>query len=310
MQLGESDVQMQATITIEAERTAATATDSLMPKPGRFAALLSALRCHWPEYLMEAACLGLFMMSACSVTVLLQHPSSAIRQTIPSAFARRAITGVAMGLTAITLIYSPWGTRSGGHLNPSLTLTFFRLGKIEPWDAAFYVAAQFLGAAVGVMVSAVAWGMVLAHGSVRYAATLPGRYGVGAAFAAETVISFLMMTTVLNVSNRARISRFTGIFAGLLVAIYITVEAPLSGMSMNPARTFGSALSAHVWNSLWIYFTAPALGMLLAAQLYLSSRGIHSVFCAKLHHDDRTRCIFRCNYKALSNPITLEEKVQ
>jgi aquaporin Z len=291
---------MQATITIESESIAATAADARSLKAGGIAEMLSALGRHWPEYLMEAACLGLFMVSACSVTVLLQHPSSAIRQAIPSALVRRAITGVAMGLTAIALIYSPWGRQSGGHLNPSLTLTFLRLGKIEPWDAVFYVAAQFAGAIVGVMFSAVAWGMVLSHGNVRYAATLPGRYGVGAAFVAETVISFLMMTMVLNVSNRARIARFTGIFAGCLVALYITVEAPFSGMSMNAARTFGSALSAHAWNSLWIYFTAPPLGMLLAAQLYVVTRGIRSVFCAKLHHDHHMRCIFRCNYKALS----------
>src|ERR1700746_437225 len=103
------------------------------------AGAMSAAASHWPEYLMEAACLGLFMVSACSFTVLLQHPGSIVRQMIPSAFLRRALTGVAMGLTAIALIYSPWGKQSGAHLNPSITLTFFRLGKIEPWDAGFYI---------------------------------------------------------------------------------------------------------------------------------------------------------------------------
>src|SRR5499427_4542944 len=107
---------------------------------------ISAATKHWPEYLKEAACLGLFMVSACSFTVLLQHPASAIRQMLPSAFVRRFLTGVAMGLTAIALIYSPWGKQSGAHLNPSVTLTFFRLGKIAPWDAAFYFLAQFVGA--------------------------------------------------------------------------------------------------------------------------------------------------------------------
>src|SRR5438128_8826882 len=85
----------------------------------------SALTRHWPEYLMEGACLGLFMVSACSFTVLLQHPSSALRQALPNDLLRRMLTGLAMGLTAISLIYSPWGRQSGAHLNPSLTLTFF-----------------------------------------------------------------------------------------------------------------------------------------------------------------------------------------
>ena len=274
-----------------------------------FAAAISAATNHWPEYLMEAACLGLFMVSACSFTVLLQHPGSIVRQMIPSAFLRRALTGVAMGLTAIALIYSPWGKQSGAHFNPSVTLTFFHLGKIEPWDAAFYIAAQFVGGTLGVVLSALMWGEAMAHQNVRYAATIPGAKGTAFAFVAELLISFLMMTMVLNVSNSVRVARFTGIIAGALVATYITIEAPLSGMSMSPARTFASAMPGRIWNALWVYFTAPPLGMMLAAQLYLGLRGKHAVFCAKLHHDNDKRCIFRCNYKGLLTPITLKETI-
>jgi aquaporin Z len=269
--------------------------------------MISATTKHWPEYLIEAACLGLFMVSACSFTVLLQHPGSAIRQMLPSAFVRRLLTGVAMGLTAIALIYSPWGKQSGAHLNPSVTLTFFRLGKIEPWDACFYVAAQFIGGTLGVLLSALIWGHAIAEQNVRYAATLPGARGTGVAFVAEMLISFVMMTMVLNVSNSAQIARLTGVIAGALVATYITLESPLSGMSMSPARSFASAAPGGLWNSLWIYFTAPPLGMMLAAQVYLWLRGKNAVFCAKLHHHNDRRCIFRCSYQALLTPITLKE---
>jgi aquaporin Z len=272
-----------------------------------FATALSTASSHWPEYLMEAACLGLFMVSACSVTVLLQHPGSVLRQMVSSAFLRRLLSGLAMGLTAIALVYSPWGKQSGAHLNPSVTFTFLRLGKLEPWDAAFYVVAQFLGGTLGVLLSALVWGRAVADENVRYAATVPGGRGTGVAFVAELAISFLMMTMVLNVSNSARIARFTGVVAGALVATYITIESPLSGMSMSPARSFASAAPGRLWNSLWIYFTAPPLGMMLAAQVYLWLRGKHSVFCAKLHHDNDKRCIFRCNYQALLTPITLKE---
>lgn len=271
------------------------------------AGLIAALIRHWPEYLMEGACLGLFMVSACSFTVLLQHPDSILRQLIPSAFTRRVLTGLAMGLTAVALIYSPWGKQSGAHLNPSITLTFFRLGKVEPWDALFYIVAQFLGGSLGVLLSAWTWGEAIAHENVRYAATLPGGNGTAIAFVAELVISFLMMAMVLNVSNSARVARFTGVIAGALVATYITIESPLSGMSMSPARTLASALPGRVWNALWIYFTAPPLGMLLAAEVYLRLRGKHAVFCAKLHHDNHKRCIFHCNYRALVAPIPLKE---
>ena len=268
---------------------------------------VSAATKHWQEYLIEAACLGLFMVSACSITVLLQHPASAIRQMLPSEFGRRLLTGVAMGATAIALIYSPWGKQSGAHFNPSVTLTFFRLGKIDPWDACFYVVAQFIGATLGVLFSSLIWGRAIAEQNVRYAATLPGARGAGVAFIAEMVISFVMMTMVLNVSNSAQIARFTGVIAGALVATYVTLESPLSGMSMSPARSFASAAPGGLWNSLWIYFTAPPLGMMLAAQVYLWLRGKHAVFCAKLHHDNDKRCIFRCNYQALLTAVTLKE---
>jgi aquaporin Z len=137
---------------------------------------------------------------------------------------------------------------------------------------------------------------------VRYAATIPASGRTGVAFIAEVVISFLMMTMVLNVSNSARIARFTGVIAGALVATYITLESPLSGMSMSPARSFASAAPGRLWDSLWIYFTAPPLGMMLAAYVYLWLRGKHAVFCAKLHHHNDKRCIFRCNYQALLTP--------
>jgi len=265
---------------------------------------------HWPEYLIEGACLGLFMVSACSFTVLFEHPASAIRQMLPSAFVRRLLAGIAMGVTAVALIYSPWGKQSGAHFNPSVTLTFFRLGKIEPWDACFYVVAQFIGGTLGVLFSGLTWGHAIAEQNVRYAATLPGAQGTGVAFVAEMLISFVMMTMILNVSNSAQIARLTGVIAGALVATYVTLESPLSGMSMSPARSFASAAPAGLWNSLWIYFTAPPLGMMLAAQVYLWLRGKDAVFCAKLHHDNDKRCIFRCNYQPLLTPITLKETMQ
>jgi aquaporin Z len=97
---------------------------------------------------------------------------------------------------------------------------------------------------------------------------------------------------VLYISNHHRLSPFTGLFAGALVAIYITLEAPFSGMSMNPASSMGSALYADIFNGLWIYFVAPPLGMLGAAELYLWWKGKLAVKCCKLHHDNPKRCIF------------------
>jgi aquaporin Z len=202
------------------------------------------------------------------------------------------LTGLAMGTTAVLLIYSPWGMQSGAHFNPATTLTFFRLGKVRARDAAWYVGAQFAGAIAGVGIARALLGRLLADPATNFALTMPGPRGMMIAFLAEVTISFLLMSVILRVSNHPRYARYTGICAGILVAIFITFEAPFSGMSMNPARSLGSALFAWSLGALWIYFTAPPLGMLVAAQLYIRRRGTDAVFCAKLHHQNRKRCIF------------------
>ena len=259
----------------------------------------SRLRDHWPEYLIEAGGIGAFMLSAIGFTVLLEHPASPAHTALPDPFARRALMGLAMATTAISLVYSPFGQRSGAHFNPAFTLAFFRLGKVEPVDAGLYALAQFAGALGGVLVAALALGALASDPGVRFAATLPGSDGELAAFAAEVAISFVLMLVVLVTSNAARTAPYTPLFVGACIATWITFEAPISGMSMNPARTLGSAAGAQVFSSLWIYFTAPPLGMLLAAEAYVRLRGARAVHCAKLHHANAQRCIFRCGYAAV-----------
>ncbi len=253
--------------------------------------MFAALRQHWPEALIEAALLGFFMLSASSFGVLLEHPGSPLRAALADPFVRRALMGCAMGLTAIALIYSPLGKRSGAHMNPSVTLTFLRLGKVRASDAWLYVAAQFLGGAAGMGVARSIFGHLLADPGVNYVVTL-GAHGPAVAFAAEFAISFVLMAVVLRVSSTPRWERFTGLCAGVLIALYITFEAPLSGMSMNPARSFGSALSAGVWTNFWVYLLAPLAGMSSAAFVTCRLWNSAPVHCAKLHHDNPYRCIF------------------
>jgi aquaporin Z len=254
-----------------------------------------AFREHWPEYLLEGLGLALFMVSAVGFAVLLFHPGSPLGPGDPRL--RRVGMGVAMGLTAIVLVYSPIGRRSGGHFNPAVTLAFLRLERISGADAAWYVLFQTVGGVTGVVLAARLVGDAIGHAAVNYVVTVPGMAGTGAAFGAEVAISGVLMTVVLATSNHAQLSRFTGLFAGALVATFITLEAPLSGMSMNPARTLASALPAGVWTSLWIYVVAPVVGMLAAVQLY--ARHHRPVHCAKLYHPRGVRCIFRCDYAAL-----------
>lgn len=154
--------------------------------------------------------------------------------------------------------------------------------------------AQFLGAIAGLGLFSLVAGEFLSHPAVNYVATLPGAGGVWIAFTAECLIAFILMSVVLLVSNTPHLARWTGLLCGFLVVTFITFEAPYSGMSMNPARTFGSAAVGSLWNGLWVYFTAPVIGMQLAATVYRFAGG--TVYCAKLHHHNGAKCIFKCAF--------------
>lgn len=250
--------------------------------------MLQRLRNHWPEYLIEAWALGTFMVSAGVFTTLIEHPDFGVPDVVPEPVLRRVLIGLAMGATAVALIYSPWGQRSGAHMNPAVSLTFWRLGRMHGADAAFYAAAQFAGGLLGVLLVHAALGERFAAAPIAFVATQP-THGAVVAFLLEALISCGLMATVLAFTSRARLAPFTGLAAGALVAFYIALEAPFSGMSMNPARSFASAAPAGLWGGLWIYFIAPPLGMLGAAAVHarLESRAA----CAKLVHAPGVRCI-------------------
>ena len=152
--------------------------------------------------------------------------------------------------------------------------------------------SQFAGAVLGVLLVAQFLRPEVSHPAVRYVVTTPGPRGPWVAFAAEFIIATGMMSAVLYFSNHYRLAKYTGLFASILVATYITFEAPFSGMSMNPARSFGSAFPSGIWDHFWIYLTAPLLGMFTASEFYLWRRGRQAVKCCKLHHDNDKRCIF------------------
>ncbi|HSG63877.1 MAG TPA: aquaporin [Gammaproteobacteria bacterium] len=261
--------------------------------------IAETFRRHWPEYAIEGWALATFMMSAGVSAVLIWHPDLPFREAVGSEFLRRCLMGAAMGLTAIALIYSPWGRRSGAHMNPAVTLAFLRLGKIARVDAAFYIAAQFLGGAFGVLVALVLLRERFSGSPIGYIATQPGPDGTSLAFLLEALMSFGLMLAVLYMSSSPGRMAYTGLIAGTLVAAFIVLEAPISGMSMNPARSFASALPAGHWNDLWIYFVAPPLGMLAAATAYVyAGRSAH---CAKLYHAADVRCI-HCGYEPSTSP--------
>lgn len=230
-------------------------------------AMFVALRLHWKTYLIEAWALGMFMISACVFVILLEHPASPVQHSIQSPFIRRLLIGMAMGVTAVLLIYSPWGKRSGAHMNPAVTLANLQMERISLENAIWYIIAQCIGGALGVYLFKWIVPELISVAAVNYVVTVPGEAGFAIAFIAEFGISFLLLLVILIASN-SKHAKYTGIIAGTMVALYITFEAPFSGMSINPARTLASALPSGMWTAWWIYLIAPVVGMLLAGALY------------------------------------------
>src|SRR5262245_28900817 len=248
---------------------------------------------HWPEYLIEAWGLGTFMVSASIFGTLLFAPASPVPGVLSSDFARLALMGIAMGLTALGIVVSPWGRRSGAHINPAFTVTYWRLGKVAHWDAVFYVAAQFVGGLAGVLLMIPLLGRPFTQAPVHYVVTVPGRWGVEAALIGELGIALITMTVVLNLASRPQLAPFTPYAVAVLVATWVTFESPYSGFGMNPARTVASALPADDWTAVWLYIVSPIAGMLIAAELFRAvgrAPGAGRALCAKHYHDARFFC--------------------
>ncbi len=249
--------------------------------------MLQELKKNGSIYLIEAWGLGLFMVSAALFVIFIDHPDLPIRAAIPSDFIRRILIGTAMGLTAIGIIYSKWGKISGAHINPAVTLAQYQLDRISGQDAFWYIVFQFVGSISGIALIQFLLPNYIAAPSVSYVVTTPmtAENGILVAFICEIALSFTMLSMVLIVSNHKILATYTGYFVGLTVALFITFEAPFSGMSINPARTFGSAVWANVWTGLWLYFVAPISGMQAAAWIYRKQYRIRKGECEtmKMH---------------------------
>ena len=249
-------------------------------------------------YACEFAGTALMLFIGISAVAFMWAPGSPV-PAVSNPALRRLITGLLFAGGATAVVYSPLGQRSGAHINPAVTLAFWRIGKVPTKDAAWYVVAQFLGAFAGTALAGLAFHRLTT--GVQYAATVPGDgYSWLTALAAEVAITFLLVFTIFVCVNKPRVAARTGLIAGALVALLVMVEAPISGTSLNPARSLAPAVLAPLYTSLWIYFVGPAAGALIAVAAYQGRWGASTV-CAKLYHTEKYPCPFdTCGYRIVT----------
>ena len=247
---------------------------------------------------MEGTEIAVLMFSTCICGTLLYSLDSPVQALGLSRTARAMLMGLAIALTTFLIIRSPFGRRTGAHFNPAVTLTFFWLGRVHRWDATGYVISHFLGGIAGVLAAREILGLRLAAPPVQYLVTLPGSLGTAVAFLGESLLSALLMAVVLYATNHRLLTRYSPIFVAMVTVCYYALSSSISGYSVNPARSFSSAMFAWIWQGIWIYFVAPCLGMLTAAALYIRGMGPGNVHCAKVFHDLHTVCPFPCSFEA------------
>jgi aquaporin Z len=237
-------------------------------KAGGLVQMKASFSRNWKHYLQEGLGLGIFMISACLFSSLLEANDSSLHKAIPDAFVRNLLIGVLMGATALFIFYSPFTSPSGSQINPAVTLSFLRLGKMCPWDAVFYIIFQFIGGTLAVYIMQYFLGESLTNLPVNFAVTIPGRSGEVPALITEFIIAFITMTMVLFTSAHPTLKKYTRIFAACLVTCWVIIAGPISGFGMNPARSFASALPSNTWTAFWIYLIIPIAGMIAATELF------------------------------------------
>ncbi|WNF26487.1 aquaporin [Streptomyces sp. C11-1] len=182
--------------------------------------------------------------------------------------AHPAVLGCVVGTVLVLLLTSPPGRRSGGHLNPAVTLALWRLGAFPGRDVVPYAVGQLAGSVLGAWLGGLVWGPAAVLPPVRHASVRADpAWGGAAILAAEAGVlaGFTLLLAVLLGSPGGR--RLLPYAVGLVVALVVAVLGPLSGGSANPARQFGPALLAGDAGRLWVYLLGPVLGAVLGAWL-------------------------------------------
>lgn len=258
------------------------------------AALHKLRQLHWAEYAAEGLGTGLLVLVGLSAVVYNFGTGLPMQHWIPDASLRRLLTGLLFSGTGSLIAISPLGKLSGAHINPSVSLAFWLQGKMHRQDFIGYAIAQFLGAIAGAFLLVNIWEPYAA--SVNNGMTLPGdKYALGIVFLAEVTMTFLLVLLIFGFVSSHRLLRWTPLMTWLVVAMMVWLESPISGTSLNPARSLGPAFVSGRWSEQWLYAIAPLVGAVLAVGAFRFFE--RDVLTGKLFHVPHYRSIFK-NVKA------------
>lgn len=266
-------------------RASGVASGRLVARPGEVAATPATGGWHWAEWGCELVGTALLLLGGLSAVCLDFAPGSPVASVVASHSARLLITGILFAGTGSLVAISPLGRRSGAHLNPSVTVAFWRRGKVHPHDLIGYVVAQVAGALVGTALVAWWWGS--AARVLELGATQPG-HGASplAAAGIEAGMTMLLVVGILAMVSSARTARWTPLVVWVVVAVLVWQGAPFTGTSLNAARSLAPAVLAPDTANLWVYLAGPVAGALVAATAIGLLPGIETR-TAKLFHDPR-----------------------
>ena len=254
---------------------------------------------HWNVYLAELMGTALMIFVGLSAVVFNMSEGLPMANLLPSHSLRLLLTGIIFAGSGSLVAISPLGKLSGGHLNPSISFAFWLQKKMHRHDFIAYVIAQFVGAVAGEALLVTVWGKYAQ--SVNNGMTLPAaNYALWYVFLAEVLITFLLVLLIFIFVSDRTFMRWTPLMTWMAVALMVWLESPISGTSLNPARSFAPALLSDTWRSQWLYAIAPPLGAIMGVIGFrLVTFGEREILTGKLFHVPHYRCIFK-NVKAVS----------
>ncbi|HKE84426.1 MAG TPA: aquaporin [Vicinamibacterales bacterium] len=246
---------------------------------------------RWRLFTSELVGTALLVLGGVSFVILMSGEGSPMAHILPNAQLRTIVTALLFGCVGSAIAVSPVGKESGAHINPAVTMGFWLMRKLDGRTAVGYVVAQIVGGCVGAL-PLLLWGSM--GRSIGFGATMPGPgYSATAAIVGEAIATGALIATLCMLLGFRHLRGYTPFVIPWLYAVMVPLEAPISGTSTNPARTFGPALISGTWDGWWVYWIGPGLGVVVA--VLLCSRLAKRIEVAKLYHfeSDRRRLFHR-----------------